>query len=171
MDLFLTIAPLKWGAIFTVLTCGAIIGVERQLSGKPAGIRTSCLISLGTYIFVASGLGLTGGQADPARVIGQVVTGIGFLGAGVMMARDGAVIGVTSAATIWVLAAIAVQAGLDHYWAAIVLSLLTVGILVGVSWLENTFINLQSGVHSPFASLRRRNDRRGDRRASEEPRE
>jgi putative Mg2+ transporter-C (MgtC) family protein len=110
---------------------------------------------------------MTGGQADPARVIGQVVTGIGFLGAGVMMARDGAVIGVTSAATIWVLAAIAVQAGLDHYWAAIVLSLLTVGILLGVSWLENTFINLQSGVHSHLAGLRRR----GDRRAPEEPRE
>jgi putative Mg2+ transporter-C (MgtC) family protein len=154
-----TIAPLHWEGLLTTLLCGAIIGLERQLSGKPAGIRTSCLICMGTYIFVASSISLTGGSIDPSRVIGQVVTGIGFLGAGVILTREGAILGVTSAATIWVLAAIGVVAGLERHAAAIVLALVTIGILVGVNLLERSFRALRRGVHAQIvAKYRRRRD-------------
>lgn len=119
---------------------GSIVGLERQLRGKPAGIRTSILITLGTYLCVAlsSPLGHSVldpnrlmGQVvtDPSRIIGQVVTGIGFLDAGVMLTREGIVIGVTSAATIWGLAAIGVATGLGHYQVAIWLSIVVVGVL------------------------------------------
>lgn len=161
MDLSLSIAPLEWTALLTTQVCGAIVGLERQLAGKPAGIRTSCLICLGTYVFVAAGIGMGGEGVDSSRVVGQVVTGVGFLGAGVMMARDGIVLGVTSAATIWVLAAIGVQIGLGHHLPAVILSLMVVGILVGVNLLENSFLNLQRGVHRHITVLRRHRRRRG----------
>lgn len=76
---------------------------------------------------------MAGVSRDPSRVIGQVVTGIGFLGAGVILTREGSVLGVTSVATIWVLAAIGVLAGEDRNTAAIIVAMLTVGILVGVN--------------------------------------
>ncbi len=71
--------------------CGGIIGVERQFRGKAIGIRTSILICLSTQVFVRLSLHLEGVAADPTRVLGQVVTGVGFLGAGVIMARGGSV--------------------------------------------------------------------------------
>jgi len=154
----LSIEPLQWSGIFTTLFCGAVVGLERQLSGKPAGIRTSCLICMGTYAFVVAGGAVTGALGDPSRVVGQVVTGVGFLGAGVILTREGAILGVTSAATIWMLAAIGVQAGIGHYPAAIITALLTVFILVGVNLLESSFIGLQRGVHKHLSSLRRRKD-------------
>jgi len=159
-----SIAPLSWTGLLTTLACGGIIGLERQLSGKPAGIRTSALICMGTYIFVGASLGLTGDLGDPSRVVGQVVTGIGFLGAGVILTRDGAVLGVTSAATIWVLAGIGVLAGLERHGAAIALSLVTVAILVGVNLLERSFRFMQRGVHARFVSKyhRRKDDPPGD---------
>lgn len=152
------ISPLSWQAIGVTLLAGSIVGLERQLRGKPAGIRTSILITLGTYLFVALSLPLGHsvvdpsrlmGQVvtDPSRIIGQVVTGIGFLGAGVMLTREGIVVGVTSAATIWVLAAIGVATGLGHYQVAIWLSVVVVGVLTGVDTLENASAALRRGVH------------------------
>jgi putative Mg2+ transporter-C (MgtC) family protein len=82
---------------------------------------------------------------DPTRVLAQVVTGIGFLGGGVILAREGAVVGVTSAAVIWVLAALGALIGLGHLAAAIVLTLVTVGLLIGVELLESVFRRLRQG--------------------------
>lgn len=152
------VAPLSWAGLLTTFISGGIVGLERQLCGKPAGIRTSTLICMGTYIFVTTGVAMAGLSGDPSRVIGQVVTGIGFLGAGVILTRDGVVLGVTSAATIWVLAGIGVLAGEQHYTAAIIAALLTVGILVGVNLLESAFSGLQRGVHERIKGLRRRSD-------------
>ena len=145
--MIISIAPLDWASIGTALLCGAIIGFERQFSGKPAGIRTSILICLGTYLFVVSGTLLHGPAVDQTRIIGQVVTGIGFLGAGVILAREGIVVGVTSAAVIWVLAGIGVLIGLGNFQASIIISLICVTILVGLNILESSFITLQKGVH------------------------
>ncbi len=96
LDGLFSVAPFDWKAIGTSILCGSIIGVERQLRGKPVGIRTSSLITLGTYIFIAASLYVSAHMAgpekvvtDPSRIIGQVITGIGFLGAGVMLARVG----------------------------------------------------------------------------------
>ena len=155
------IAPLHWGGLLTTFICGGIVGLERQLCGKPAGIRTSTLICMGTYIFVVVGGSMAGTMGDPSRVIGQVVTGIGFLGAGVILTREGSVLGVTSAATIWVLAAIGVLAGENRYLAAIVVAVLTVAILIGVNILESAFVSLQHGVHGHIKKLRRRTDDEG----------
>jgi putative Mg2+ transporter-C (MgtC) family protein len=113
---------------------------------------------MGTYIYVAIGSTLVGAAGDPTRIVGQVITGIGFLGAGVILTREGSVLGVTSAATIWVLAAIGVMVGEERQFAAIILALLTVGILFGVSLLERIFTSLQRGVHRQLKNLRRSTD-------------
>jgi putative Mg2+ transporter-C (MgtC) family protein len=146
------IAPYQWPAIGTAMFCATIIGLERQLRGKPVGIRTSCLITLGTYLFLATTFLLQGNIVDPSRVVGQVITGIGFLGAGVMLAKDGAVVGVTSAATIWVLAALGVMISSDHLLPAIKLAVLVVIILYGVDFMEDRIKVLSRGVHASVKS-------------------
>jgi putative Mg2+ transporter-C (MgtC) family protein len=108
-------------------------------------MRTSILICLGTQLFVGLGSSFAGERVDPTRVLAQVVTGIGFLGGGVILAREGAVIGVTSAAVIWVLAALGSLIGLGHLLASIVLAFLTVGLLTGVELLESVFRRLREG--------------------------
>src|SRR3954469_6601405 len=127
--------PEFWLRLGTAILCGGIIGLERQLRGKAAGIRTSILICFGTSIFVALGASFSGERVDPTRVLGQVVTGIGFLGGGVILSREGTVLGVTSAAVIWVLAALGSLIGLGHLLAAIVCTMVTVGLLIGVELL------------------------------------
>ena len=134
-----------WLHLGTAVMCGGVIGVERQLRGKAAGIRTSILICLGTSIFVSLGASLGADQADPTRVLAQVVSGIGFVGGGVILAREGLIIGVTSAAVIWVLAALGALIGLGHLLATIVLTLATLGILLGVELLEGAFRRLREG--------------------------
>jgi putative Mg2+ transporter-C (MgtC) family protein len=134
-----------WLRLGTAILCGGIVGLERQLRGKAAGIRTSILICLGTQLFVALGASFAGDRVDPTRVLGQVVTGIGFVGGGVILAREGAIIGVTSAAVIWVLASLGSLIGLGHLLAAIILTLVTVGLLTGVELLESVFRRLREG--------------------------
>jgi putative Mg2+ transporter-C (MgtC) family protein len=138
-------SPAFWFRLGTAILCGGIIGLERQLRGKAAGIRTSILICMGTALFVALGASFEGERVDPTRVLAQVVTGIGFLGGGVILARDGAIVGVTSAAVIWVLASLGAMIGLGHLRGAIVLTLITVGLLLGVELLESVFRRLRQG--------------------------
>jgi putative Mg2+ transporter-C (MgtC) family protein len=130
------------------MSCGAIIGLERQILGKPVGIRTGMLICLSTYIFVAVANAVASEATDPSRVVGQIITGVGFLGAGVMMSRNGLVIGVTSAAAIWILAAIGVTIASGYHSTGIKLAILGVVVLVGVEKVENTFKAMQRGVHT-----------------------
>jgi putative Mg2+ transporter-C (MgtC) family protein len=151
----LSIEPFHWGSIGTAILCGFIIGLERQLRGKPVGIRTSALIVTGTYLFVATALSLDSAQLDPTRIIGQVVTGVGFLGAGVMMTRDGTVLGVTSAATIWMLAALGICIAAIGNLVSIKLALVVLGILYGVEALEHTSSKLTRGVHAHYIYWRR----------------
>lgn len=154
-DLF-SIAPFDWQAVLTAILCGTIIGLERQLRGKPVGIRTSALITLGTYIFIAASMTVsTPATTDPSRIIGQVITGIGFLGAGVMLARDGMVMGVTSAATIWTLASVGVCIAIGHNVTAIKLSVVVVAVLVGVDIMEDYSQALRRGVHKTYQDWRK----------------
>lgn len=151
-----SIQPFDWVSIGVSVLCGGIIGLERQLRGKPVGIRTSSLIVLGTYIFILSSLSVQNEATDTSRIIGQVVTGIGFLGAGVMLAKDGAVIGVTSAATIWVLAAIGVVIAVVDAFMAFKLSLLVIMLLSGVDLLEDYSSHLTKGVHEKYKKWQKR---------------
>ena len=146
MTIDFSISPLDWKAILVVILCGLIIGFERQWQGKTAGIRTSILICLSAYIFVAIGA-LVQPDAGPASIVGQIVTGVGFLGAGVILARDGLVRGVTSAAVIWVLAAIGSLAGVGRLFPAFVLAVVTVLILTGMTLVEKFVKKLKRGVH------------------------
>jgi putative Mg2+ transporter-C (MgtC) family protein len=147
VDTFDPRSPAFWLPVCVSILCGAVVGIERQLRGKPAGVRTSILICFGTQLFVRLGGSVTTGNGDPSRILGQVVTGVGFLGAGVMFARGGNVSGVTTAAVIWVLAAIGATIGLGHHDAAIVLALVTVALLMGVEMLESSLKWLRRGAH------------------------
>jgi len=142
------LSPIRLEGIAVAILCGLIVGLERQLSGKPTGIRTSSLICMGTYIFVTVSHLVQGPSVDPGRIVGQVITGIGFIGAGVILTRQGVVVGVTSASVIWVLAGIGLLIGFGKYTTAILLSVITVGILIGVNFLEATFKAFRKGVYA-----------------------
>jgi putative Mg2+ transporter-C (MgtC) family protein len=88
---------------------GAAIGLERELRAQPAGFRTHLLVALGAGLFTVAGLGLPG--SDPGRLAAQVVTGIGFLGAGAILHERGSVHGLTTAASLWIAAAAGVACG------------------------------------------------------------
>lgn len=108
--------------VLVATICGVIIGIDRELKQKVAGIRTFILISVGCAIFSSISMLMAGQNSDPSRIIGQIITGIGFLGAGVIVKNDDKIIGVTTAAFIWCVSAIGVLAGLGAIWTPIILS-------------------------------------------------
>jgi putative Mg2+ transporter-C (MgtC) family protein len=98
--------------LIVALVLGALIGWERELQQMPAGFRTHALVSLGSAVFtVISGHAFTGGAADPTRIAAQIVSGIGFLGGGAILRHGGSVRGLTTAASLWAVAAIGMAAG------------------------------------------------------------
>ena len=125
-----------WIPVAVSVGCGLVIGLERQLRGKVVGVRTSILVCMSTALFVQLGQSLAGPAADPSRVVGQVVTGVGFLGAGVILARGTQLIGVTTAAVIWMLAAIGSTIGFGYYLAALTLTGVATLVLVGGDGIE-----------------------------------
>ena len=104
----------EFGAFLRILLAGAataLIGLEREVQGKPAGIRTYALVGMGAAAFTAVGV-IGFGNGDPAaRVVQGIITGIGFLGAGTIIQRREQVVGLTTAAGIWAAAAIGVAIG------------------------------------------------------------
>ncbi len=130
--------------VLAVLAGGAV-GLERQISGKPAGLRTNILICLGSALLMdlSMNLGMSFGGArvgDPARLAAQVVTGIGFIGAGTIMQSRGAISGLTSAATIWVVAAIGLAIGAGFYVEALGTAALVMLVLSGLGHLEHKLL-------------------------------
>ncbi len=115
---------------------GGAIGLERELSGKPAGLRTNILICVGAALFTALSLKVSLGRGDPARVAAQILPGVGFIGAGTILHARGAVTGLTSAATIWVVAAIGMALGAHAYVEALGTALLVILVLQGLGWVE-----------------------------------
>lgn len=97
---------------------GGALGLERESSNKSAGLRTNMIVSVGAAIYVMISAVLLEGSTtgDPSRVMGQIVTGIGFLGAGVILHQGSSVKGLTTAATIWCSAALGCLAGFGMYW-------------------------------------------------------
>lgn len=122
---------------------GGLIGLEREYMRKEAGLRTYSLVSLGAALFTIISFqafelfsGQTGIDFDPSRIIGQIVLGIGFLGAGLIIFRGSHVEGLTTAAGLWVVAAIGVAVGIGFYFLAIFATFLAVGILAGLRIIE-----------------------------------
>jgi len=94
---------------------GTVVGYEREHEGKPAGMRTHGMVALGAALFTVVSLHGFGNEGDPARVAAQVVTGVGFLGAGAILHGRGSVHGLTTAASLWVTAAIGTAVGTGMY--------------------------------------------------------
>jgi putative Mg2+ transporter-C (MgtC) family protein len=132
-----------------------IIGLERQLRGKPLDVRSGVLICLGTDVFIRLGLSHATGNVDQTRVLGQVVTGIGFLGAGVMLTRGHYVVGLTTASVIWVLAAIGATIGFGNYAGAIALTLVALAVLTILELLESRLASLRRGPHAKNSTIDR----------------
>jgi putative Mg2+ transporter-C (MgtC) family protein len=115
---------------------GAAIGYQRERAGKQAGLRTHILIAVGAALFSLVSMYGFGSASDPARVAAGVVVGIGFLGAGVILHREGGIVaGLTTAATIWVVAGIGLAAGAGLYVVAAVTAALVLGTLLIPRWL------------------------------------
>jgi putative Mg2+ transporter-C (MgtC) family protein len=125
---------------------GGLIGIEREYRRKEAGLRTYSLVSLGAALFTiisfeifnssSSLYGKAGIAFDPTRIIGQIVLGIGFLGAGLIVYRQFHVEGLTTAAGLWVVAAIGTAIGAKLYFAAVFVAFLTILILAGLRIVE-----------------------------------
>jgi putative Mg2+ transporter-C (MgtC) family protein len=109
---------------------GAVVGLQRQLSGKEAGLRTNILICLGSALFTVLSIYAFPGS-DPARIAAGVAAGIGFIGAGVILHRTGGeVSGLTTAATIWAVAGVGIASGAGLYYIAPVATVLVLIILM-----------------------------------------
>jgi putative Mg2+ transporter-C (MgtC) family protein len=128
---------------------GGIVGIERELGHKPAGIRTNMLISLGAALFTVISYRLAGNVGgDHTRVAAQIIPGIGFIGAGVVIRDRGAIIGITSAATLFVVASIGMAVGSSLYLTAIFTTLLLLSSLVVIGQIED-----RVGLHSRMVNF------------------
>ncbi len=132
--------------IFTIgavlaLVLSIVIGLERELRDKPAGIKTHAFISIGAYAFSYLSFHLADAfpMGDPTRIAAQIVTGIGFIGAGAVLQSKGNIQGLTTAATLWIAAAIGTLVGAGYFGAAIVLTLVTVLVLCASNWVGAYF--------------------------------
>ena len=114
---------------------GGAVGLERELGGKPAGLRTNILICMGSVLYTKLSISL-GVAGDHSRVAAQIVTGVGFIGAGTILHARGAVVGLTSAATIWVVAAIGVALGAGLALEAVGTTLFVIVVLQGLGRIE-----------------------------------
>jgi putative Mg2+ transporter-C (MgtC) family protein len=116
---------------------GGVVGLERELSHKPAGILTNMLICLGSALFTLISYEMAGSVGgDHTRIAAQIITGIGFIGAGVVIREGGAIIGITSAATIFVVASIGMAVGAGLYVTGIFTALLLLSSLVVIGNIE-----------------------------------
>jgi putative Mg2+ transporter-C (MgtC) family protein len=115
---------------------GALIGAERELRRKSAGFRTNILIALGAAVFTVGGITMTQPGGDQARVAAQIVTGIGFLGAGTILRNRDGVHGLTTAAIVWVNAALGMAAGSGQFHLAITGGAIALAVLLILGPLE-----------------------------------
>ena len=122
---------------------GGLIGLERELRGKPAGLRTNILICLGSCLFTIISTNLSG--SEPGRIAAQIVTGIGFLGAGAIIHSGIGIHGLTTAAVIWVVASIGMACGIKMYSLAIPATILTLIVLLVLPPFEKKISKDRSG--------------------------
>ncbi|HKV52132.1 MAG TPA: MgtC/SapB family protein [Gemmatimonadaceae bacterium] len=140
--------------LLVAVALGGAVGLEREMSGKPAGLRTTILICVGAALFTH--LSITIGQVslspsglpygDVTRIAAQIVTGIGFLGAGAILHGRGTVIGLTTAATIWVVAAIGMAVGAGAYADAVGTTAVVCLVLVGLRPIERKLVMVRRTV-------------------------
>jgi len=134
--------------LFLAVLLGGVIGLEREVKRKGAGLQTYSLVCLGACLFTIMGIGLLdslieekGIIIDPLRLVQAVAIGIGFIGAGTIIQRGSFVEGLTTAAGLWVVSAIGVVIGARFYLVAILSAFLSLVILVGFGFLEGKFFS------------------------------
>jgi len=129
------------------LVLGAIIGFERELHRQPAGFRTHSLVALGAALFtIVSAHGFVGPLVDPTRIAAQIVSGIGFIGAGTILQHRGSIRGLTTAASLWSVAAIGTAAGAGLHVMAVVGTMLILVVLALLDRVE-AFVTRRLGLH------------------------
>lgn len=133
MDVFLVATRLILAAIL-----GAVIGVEREIKNRTAGFRTHIIVSVGACLIMLIGIDGIGKFSsdtarDTARIAGQVISGIGFLGAGTILQKKNAVTGLTTAATLWLSAAIGLAVGIGYYEGAIIATVICLVTLISLN--------------------------------------
>lgn len=132
------------GQIAAAAGLGAVIGLDREVNAQPAGLRTHMLVAMGAALFTLVGTEVVG--TDPTRIAAQVVTGIGFLGGGAIV-RDGLTTrGLTTAASLWVTAAVGLAVGLRSWLAAVATAVLALLVLRVLRLLEREFIPQRRGL-------------------------
>jgi putative Mg2+ transporter-C (MgtC) family protein len=127
---------------------GAALGIERELHAKPAGLRTNILIALGSALFTMISMNIGHAGATPDRIAAQIVTGVGFLGGGAILRSGITVHGMTTAATIWVNAAVGMAAGAGEYAMATSATVLTLVVLAVLPPVE-AYFDRRAGVDNP----------------------
>lgn len=143
--------PVGFKVIMAII-CGGLIGLERELKNKAAGIKTNILICLGSTLYtiisilIAESFTDTGYHGDPARVAAQVVPGIGFIGAGAIMQSKASILGLTTAATIWIVAAIGMCIGSGYPVVGFVFTTTVLFTLLAIDKIETKFIG-RAGAH------------------------
>ena len=158
---------IEWGSrILAAIIAGAVIGLERELHGKAAGLRTIVLISMGSCLFMITSelvgaiqlkQGIANYVSDPGRIAAQVVSGVGFLGAGAIITSRDRVMGLTTAAVVWMTAGIGLVIGLDYELFGLSIAVLVTLILLALHALERRFlwtkqkINGDNGSHGDVA--------------------
>lgn len=134
--------------LVAALFLGMSLGIERALAGKTAGMRTYGLVTMGSALFViigviaGGGFDSLGGSVESLRLTGQIVTGVGFLGAGLIIFKSSKVSGVTTAAGIWTSAGVGMAIGYGLYSLAIVATVLTLFVFTGLWYIENSLKTL-----------------------------
>lgn len=127
--------------LFIALILGGIIGIEREGIRRPAGLRTHILVCIGSSLVMLSGIYLSDifisrASIDPSRLGAQVISGIGFLGAGTILKVNSGVKGLTTAASLWSVAGIGIACGIGFYWGAIICTLLILFSLMAFGKIE-----------------------------------
>ena len=133
MDIFMVATRLILAAIL-----GAVIGIEREIKNRAAGFRTHIIVSVGACLIMLIGIDGIGKFSsdtarDTARIAGQVISGIGFLGAGTILQKKNAVTGLTTAATLWLSAAIGLAVGIGYYEGAIIATVICLVTLISLN--------------------------------------
>ena len=121
-----------------------IIGIEREISNRPAGFRTHMLVTLGATLIMLISVDVFA-DSDPGRLAAQVVSGIGFLGAGTIMRTGNNIVGLTTAASLWVCAGIGLAIGAGYYVGAIATTVIILIILMSTGLLERTILRKRYG--------------------------
>ena len=129
-----------FGQLFLALILGASIGIEREIAHKSAGIRTHALVALGSALFTIISQALVGPNIDPTRIAAQIVTGIGFLGAGLIVFDKSKLKGLTTAAGVWTASAIGMAVGFEMNSVAVFATFLTILVFVVLWPVESRFI-------------------------------